>query len=79
MGALAGAAIALAVTVLLYIVPFEMPPPPGRSVGYPLNISIDIAMYLATIATMIFLTMAASAWVARKTVHVPVVVALAHT
>lgn len=79
VGALAGAAIALAVTVLLYIVPFEMPPPPGRSVGYPLNISIDIAMYLATIATMIFLTMAASAWVARKTVHMPVVVALAHT
>jgi putative ABC transport system permease protein len=79
VGALTGAVIALAVTLFLYVVPFEMPPPPGRSEGYPLNISIDLAMYLATIATMVCLTMAASAWVARKTVHMPVVDALAHT
>jgi putative ABC transport system permease protein len=79
VGALTGAAIALAVTLFLYVVPFEMPPPPGRSQGYPLNISIDLVMYLATIATMVCLTMAASAWVARKTVHMPVVDALAHT
>ena len=56
-----------------------MPPPPGRSVGYPLNITIDPALYLATVAVMVALTMLASAWVARKTVHMPVVDALAHT
>jgi putative ABC transport system permease protein len=71
VGALAGAVISLGVSVFLLIVPVEMPPPPGRSVGYPLNI--------ITIAAMVALTMATSAWVARKTVNMPVVDALAHT
>jgi putative ABC transport system permease protein len=56
-----------------------MPPPPGRSVGYPLNITVDLVMYLVTILVMVLLTMAASAWVARKTVNMAVVDALAHT
>ena len=78
-GALAGGAIALAVSVLLYVVPVQMPPPPGRSVGYPLNIAIDPLLYLVTIAAMVALAMLASAWVARRTVHMPLVDALAHT
>jgi len=61
-GAVVGAVIALATSVLLYVFPVQMPPPPGRSTGYPLT-----------------LAMLASAWVARKTVHQPVVAALAHT
>ena len=79
VGALAGALLSLAVSLLLYVVPVEMPPPPGRSVGYPLNITIDATLYLTTFVTMVALTMLASAWVARKTVHMPVVDALAHT
>jgi putative ABC transport system permease protein len=79
VGALAGAAIALGVSIFLLVVPVEMPPPPGRSVGYPLNITVDPMMYLATIAIMVLLTMAASAWVARRTVNMAVVDALAHT
>lgn len=79
VGALAGAVISLGVSVFLLIVPVEMPPPPGRSVGYPLNITIDPMMYLITIVAMVALTMATSAWVARKTVNMPVVDALAHT
>ncbi len=79
VGALAGAAIALCVSIFLLVVPVEMPPPPGRSVGYPLNITVDPLMYLTTIAVMVLLTMAASAWVARRTVNMPVVDALAHT
>jgi putative ABC transport system permease protein len=79
VGALAGSVMALAVSVFLLVVPMDMPPPPGRSVGYPLNITVDPLMYLATIAAMVLLTMAASAWVARKTVNMPVVDALAHT
>lgn len=79
VGALAGALLALAVTVFLLVVPVQMPPPPGRSVGYPLIISFDWAMYLATVVTMVALTVLASTWVARKTVHMPVVDALAHT
>lgn len=79
VGALVGSAIALAVSVFLLVVPIDMPPPPGRSVGYPLNVTFDPLMYLVTIAVMVGLTMAASAWVARKTVHMAVVDALAHT
>ncbi len=79
VGALAGALIALAGSAFLLVVPIDMPPPPGRSVGYPLNVTVDPMMFLVTILTMVLLTMAASAWVARKTVNMAVVDALAHT
>jgi putative ABC transport system permease protein len=75
VGALVGALLALGVSVvLLYVVPVQMPPPPGRSVGYPLNITIDPLMYLPPCWPWWLLTMLASAWVARKTVHMVVVV-----
>jgi putative ABC transport system permease protein len=64
--------------VLLLVFPVEMPPPPGRSSGYPLNITLDPTMVAATLAAMVLLAMAASAWVARKTVHRPIVEALAY-
>ncbi len=79
VGALAGAALSLGISMLLYVVEVQMPPPPGRSEGYPLYITVDALLYVATIATMVLLSTAASAWVARKTVHMPVVDALAHT
>lgn len=79
VGAVAGAVLALGVSLLLYVVPMEMPPPPGRSVGYPLNVSIDPMLYLFTMLAMVSLTLIASLAVARKTVHMPVVDALAHT
>jgi putative ABC transport system permease protein len=49
-GRAGGAALSLGVSLMLYVVPVNMPPPPGRSVGYPLNISIDPLMYAATLA-----------------------------
>jgi putative ABC transport system permease protein len=79
VGACVGAVVALGVSLMLYVVPVQMPPPPGSSRGYPLNIEIDPAMYLATVVAMVVLAMLASAWIARKTVHTPVVEALAHT
>ena len=79
VGAFSGAALSLGISVMLYVVPVTMPAPPGRSVGYPLNIAIDPLMYVATLAAMVLLTMLASSWVARRTVHMPVVEALAHT
>lgn len=77
-GAVVGALISLAATVLLYVFPVQMPPPPGRSTGYPLVIAFDPLLYGVTLAAMVGLAMLASAWVARKTVHQPVVKALAH-
>ncbi|HEY4067430.1 MAG TPA: FtsX-like permease family protein [Burkholderiaceae bacterium] len=79
VGAAAGAVVALGISLLLYVVPVQMPPPPGSSRGYPLYINVDPAMYAATIAAIVVLAMLASAWVARRTVHTPVVDALAHT
>ncbi|MBC7994191.1 MAG: ABC transporter permease [Rhizobacter sp.] len=78
-GAVVGAVIALAASVLLLVFPVQMPPPPGRSVGYPLTVAIDAPLYVFTLVAMVALAMLASAWVARKTVHQPVVSALAHT
>lgn len=77
-GAIAGALIALAVTLLLLVFPVEMPPPPGRSSGYPLMITIDAAMYAITILMMIVLSMLSSALIARHTLRQPIVDALAH-
>jgi putative ABC transport system permease protein len=79
VGALVGAALALGVSLLLYLVPVQMPPPPGSSRSYPLNIEIDPALYLVTVLAMVVLAMLASGWIARRTVHTPVVDALAHT
>ena len=78
-GAVVGAALSLAVSAALYVFPIQMPPPPGRSTSYPLNINIDLTLYVATVAAMVLLSMLASAWVARKTVHMPITEALAHT
>lgn len=77
-GAVAGAALAIIVALLLTIFPVEMPPPPGRSNGYPLLISIDAAMYAITVFMMIALSMLSSAFIARKTLRQPIVDALAH-
>ncbi len=77
-GTLAGAALALGVTGALLVFPMQMPPPPGRSVGYPLQIAIDGNLYGLTLLAMLALAGIASALVARRTVARPVVDALAH-
>jgi len=77
-GAIVGGLVALGISVFLLVVPVQMPPPPGRSTGYPLQIAIDPLMYVATLIAMVVLAMLASAWIARKTVHRPIVDSLAH-
>ena len=77
-GALLGAVISLLVSVALLVFPVQMPPPPGRNVGYPLQVAMDPTLYATTLVAMLALATLASALVARKTVHKPVVEALAH-
>jgi putative ABC transport system permease protein len=77
-GAVAGAVLALCVAGLLTVFPVQMPPPPGRSTGYPLMVTIDVTMYAITISMMIILAMLSSAWIARRTLRLPIVNALAH-
>jgi len=77
-GALVGAGIALAVSLALLAFPITMPPPPGRSTGYPLQVAVDGGLYGTTVLAMVLLSMVASMWVARRTVRKPIVEALAH-
>jgi putative ABC transport system permease protein len=77
-GTALGAGLALAVTAALLVFPVQMPPPPGRSEGYPLQIAIDAGLYGFTLLAMVVLAGLASALVARRTVARPVVDALAH-
>lgn len=78
VGTLIGALLSLGISVGLLVFPVQMPPPPGRSVGYPLIIEMDPGLYVFTVLAMVLLAMAASALVARRTVHRPVVDDLAH-
>ena len=78
VGAALGAAVALTVSVGLLVFPVQMPPPPGRSVGYPLQVSADPLLYAGTLLAMLLLAGLASALIARRTVATPVVDALAH-
>ena len=79
VGAAVGAFISLAMSVALLLFPVQMPPPPGRSDGYALTVAINPGLYAGTLLVMLALAMLASAWVARRTVHQPIVDALAHT
>lgn len=78
LGALLGALVALTVSGGLLVFPVDMPPPPGRSVGYPLQVNMDPLLYLFTLGAMTALATVASALVARRAVRRPIVDALAH-
>jgi putative ABC transport system permease protein len=78
-GAGVGVLLALGVTGALLVFPVQMPPPPGRSAGYPLQITADAGLIAGTVLAMLLLSTLASAVVARRTVNRPVVDALAHT
>ena len=77
-GALAGMALAGAVTVTLAFAGIQMPAPPGRSTGYPLLVNFSVSLYLwtglAIAAASTFAAWLASAKAARK----PITEALAH-
>ncbi|GAB1434328.1 ABC transporter permease [Sphaerotilus sulfidivorans] len=77
-GGAIGAAITVAVSVALQVFPVMMPPPPGRSTGYSLLITLDAGLMLATLGLVTVLVALASGWVARRTVRLPVVAALGH-
>lgn len=61
LGALIGMMISGAIVVVLPVLGLDMPPPPGRTVGYPLLISASIPLYLITSICMVGLC-AIAAW-----------------
>jgi putative ABC transport system permease protein len=78
-GAALGAALAAAVSAALLVFPVEMPPPPGSTQGYPLQVTVDPWLTFGVIAALLVVTALATGLVARQTVRRPIVEALAHT
>jgi putative ABC transport system permease protein len=77
-GALAGMALAGATTVALMFAGLQMPPPPGRSSGYPLLVNFSIPLYAATAVAVIAVSALAAYLASRKAADKPITEALAH-
>lgn len=78
VGALLGALIALGISIVLLFAGVEMPPAPGRSTGYPLQIAISPVLYTITMVAITVLSMLCSAAIASRTTNKPIVEALGH-
>ncbi|MEZ8045979.1 MULTISPECIES: ABC transporter permease [unclassified Vibrio] len=78
IGSAIGALVSGLVSVLLLVVDIQMPPPPGRTEGYPLNIyfSLELVGY-ATLGVLTICSLAAY-FSARKGVNKPITEALVY-
>lgn len=77
-GALLGMALAGATALALLFANLQMPAPPGRTEGYPLQVALSPGLYLGTVAAVAALAALASWLVSRKAAHQSVVEALAY-
>jgi putative ABC transport system permease protein len=77
-GAALGMLLAGGVTVFLAFAGIQMPPPPGRSGGYPLLVNFSVALYAATGLAVVAVSALAAYWVSNKAARKPVTEALAH-
>jgi len=77
-GTAAGMVFASGTSMFFLLADFQMPPPPGRSVGYPLHVNMSPLLYLITAVTIVLLSIAAAWIVSRKASRKPIVEALAH-
>ncbi|WP_159650572.1 ABC transporter permease [Vibrio atypicus] len=78
IGAMVGGLLSALLTVLLMVVDVQMPPPPGRTDGYPLSIyfSFELLMYCSAGVVVICIL---AAWLsARKGVKKPITEALTY-
>jgi putative ABC transport system permease protein len=77
-GSLLGMLLAGGVTMFLLFAGIQMPPPPGRSGGYPLVVNFSALLYAATGLAVIAVSALAAYWVSNKAARKPVTEALAH-
>ncbi|WGV98728.1 ABC transporter permease [Vibrio sp. YMD68] len=78
LGALMGGVMTLATSLILLVAEVQMPPPPGQTDGYPLNIYFS-AELLAYCAAGVMIICVGAAWVsARKGVKKPITEALVY-
>ncbi|MBI3525100.1 MAG: ABC transporter permease [Betaproteobacteria bacterium] len=77
-GVFSGMLAAAGISLLLLFSNVQMPPPPGRSMGYPLQVNLSANLYLVTLIAIITLSIAAAWLVSRKAAAKPIVEALGH-
>lgn len=77
-GTALGMIIAVAVALALLGLDVQMPPPPGRSEGYPLQVYVDPLLYAITALGIVSLCSVAAWFASRKAVRKPIVEALGH-
>jgi putative ABC transport system permease protein len=77
-GVAVGILFAMGTSIFFSVAGFQMPPPPGRSVGYPLFVNVSSELYLITAVTIVALSVAAAWFVSRKASRKPIVEALSH-
>lgn len=78
IGAGAGMLAAAGATVALAFSDVQMPPPPGRSAGYPLLVNFSPALYVAVLAVVVLVAALAAWTVSRKATRKPIPEALSH-
>lgn len=76
IGSMLGAVSNALTCVLLLFVDVQMPPPPGRSEGYPLNIYFSFELVAFTTFGVMFICLLAAFFSARKGVNKPITEAL---
>jgi putative ABC transport system permease protein len=77
-GSILGVALCALASVGFGLLGVQMPPPPGRSVGYPLHINLNAILFLWTVLLVIALSALAAWFASRKAAARPIVEALAH-
>jgi len=77
-GALLGMLIAGLTSMGLYMSDVQMPPPPGRSVGYPLYVYFSPILAAVTSAVLVVICCTAAWFAAHKGANRPIVEALTH-
>lgn len=77
-GAMAGMLIAGGIALFLLLAHVQMPPPPGRTDGYPLAVEVSIPLYAGAALAVALLSAAASWLISRRAAHQSVVEALSH-
>ncbi|USD38948.1 MULTISPECIES: FtsX-like permease family protein [Ferrimonas] len=78
LGSIAGALATALVSVFLLLVEVQMPPPPGRSNGYPLHIQFSWELVLMATVGVTLICLLAAFLAARKGVRTPITEALTH-
>jgi len=77
-GAVSGMLLAALIAYLLLVLKVQMPPPPGRSQGYPLVIELSSQLFIVAGIAVTVLSALASLLVSHKAAQQSVVEALAH-